>query len=80
MLQVKSFIVKGDTVTRNGHQEKSLGLAVDKEVNEFLSNLDGELVDIKIEVSFFGASGDYAFVTVLYKGEKKVEKVEKSKK
>lgn len=77
MLQVKSFIVTGSTVTRNGVRERDLAINVDGKVNDFLATLDGELVDIKINTEFIGASGDFAFVTVLFKADKPVPKTHK---
>lgn len=74
MIQVKSFIVKGETTTRNGVKIKDIADNVDREVNKFLENLEGELVDIKLNTEFVGASGDYCFVTVLYRAEKAATK------
>lgn len=72
MIQVKSFIVQGNTTTKNGVRIKDLGENVDRELNQFLAGLEGELVNVKINTEFIGASGDYAFVTVLYKADKAV--------
>jgi len=69
MLKVKSFLVVGQTITKNGTRIKDLAESVDKQVNAFLATLDGELVDYKINTELSGPSGDYAFVTILYKGE-----------
>src|SRR6185295_7003621 len=69
MKKVKSFIVEGNTVTHNGKKEKDIAKNVDLEVNKFLVNLEGELIDIKITPVFQGATGDYAFVTVIYDGK-----------
>lgn len=71
MKQVKSFIVKGDTVTRNGVQERSIAKNVDVQLNSLLEGLDGTLVDVKITPQFMGASGDIAFVTVIYEAPDK---------
>lgn len=77
MLQTKSFIVQGSTVTKNGVKVKDLGEKVDAAVNSFLAGLEGEFVDVKINTEFIGASGDYAFVTVLYRSEKKANGAKK---
>ncbi len=73
MKKFKSFLVQGNTTTYNGKMKKDIAENVDKEVNQFLSTLDGVLIDVKATPILQGASGDYAFVTVLYEKEETVE-------
>jgi len=69
MLKAKSFIVVGNTVTKNGVRVRDLAEQVDVKINEFLGTVaEDALVDVKINTQIVGASGDYAFVTLLYKG------------
>jgi hypothetical protein len=80
MLQTKSFIVIGNTTTKNGVKVKDLAENVDRDLNSFLEGLSdrgGKLVDVKINTEFIGASGDYAFVTVLFEIDKPAPKSKK---
>jgi hypothetical protein len=83
MLKVKSLMVFGDTVTRNGVKEKDLANKVDRAINDILAGLEGELVDVKINTQIVGASaGDNAFVTLIYRAEEQAQRhpVEEKKK
>ena len=81
MIQTKSFIVEGNTVTLNGKRTKDIAQKVDTQMNDFLRGLKGKLVDVKITPMFQGASGDYAFITVLYEpGDAEVKEMEKEEK
>lgn len=77
ILQVETFIVIGEVVTRNSVMERDLAVKVKKEINKFLSNMPAEnVVDIKVDTANIGVSGDTAFVTILYKSDaKEPEKV-----
>ena len=81
MSQVKSFVVNGETTTRNGKKEKNIASNVDAVINEFISGV--KVVDIKTCIDFGTAGiGDWALVTILYEGEpaqpKKVGRPKKS--
>ena len=63
MLQAKSFIVVGQTVTRNGQDEKDIADKVDAVINGYLSGTDGKVVQIVNSVQF--GMSDRVFVTIV---------------
>lgn len=75
MLVSKSFLVNGNTTHRNNGIHKDIAENVDKAINEFLANIEGELVDLKPSVQI-GATQDVAFITVIMKVDSKKKAVE----
>jgi len=75
MLKTKSFIVVGETLTRNGKPEKNIAEKIDKAINEYLAGLgDAKYVDLKTNVQI-GTTNDNGFITIITDGPDKPKAV-----
>lgn len=67
MLISKSFIVTGDTTTRDGLPSKDIGSKVDKALNSYLAENEGDLVDLQVNAQINSSGQDVVFLTIVLK-------------